>query len=219
MRPSSSLLPGVQAALCNNHCIRTQLRTPSVRSMATSVSSFGGKTFKYDQDEYDQYQNQLPMKEMAGDVRTEEIYMLSADSFRKILLNRPKALNALTLKMVREMTDMLTGIKMSKEAQYVWVEGKGKAFCAGGDVVSIFKAFHSKSSKAKELCATFFREEYQVGPRTDGAAFVVCVLRIVLVWVVVAVDDGVNIPLTCLLSVLSVLSVCLVCLVCLWSTV
>lgn len=54
------------------------------------------------------------------------------DSFTKVLLNRPKALNSLTHAMVRTLSNELPSINLAKS---VWFEGAGgKSFCAGGDV-------------------------------------------------------------------------------------
>ena len=59
------------------------------------------------------------------------------DSFLKIILNRPKALNSLNLEMIRDLNSSLSNINKSKA---FWMEGAGgKAFCAGGDVKALFE--------------------------------------------------------------------------------
>lgn len=58
------------------------------------------------------------------------------DSFLKIVLNRPKALNSLNLEMIRDLHSSLTNINKNKA---FWMEGAGgKAFCAGGDVKALY---------------------------------------------------------------------------------
>ena len=58
------------------------------------------------------------------------------DSFMKVLLNRPKALNSLNLDMIRVINAEIPALNQNKA---VWFEGAGgKAFCAGGDVKSLF---------------------------------------------------------------------------------
>jgi enoyl-CoA hydratase/carnithine racemase len=75
------------------------------------------------------------------------------ESFAKVLLNRPKALNSLNLQMIRDLTSNLDAIAKNKA---FWIEGAGgKAFCAGGDV----KALFDKDAKLDDRL-NFFREEF-----------------------------------------------------------
>lgn len=56
----------------------------------------------------------------------------------RLTLNRPKALNALTLDMVGIMQDALTAWEHDPAVHLVVVEGAGgRAFCAGGDIRAI----------------------------------------------------------------------------------
>jgi enoyl-CoA hydratase/carnithine racemase len=58
------------------------------------------------------------------------------DSFLKVVLNRPKALNALDLTMIKDIDSQLPAIASNKA---FWIEGAGgKAFCAGGDIKALF---------------------------------------------------------------------------------
>jgi enoyl-CoA hydratase len=82
-----------------------------------------------------------------------------------ITLNRPKALNALNLPMIRAMTPVLAAWAKDDAIRAVVIEGAGeKAFCAGGDVKSVCQA--GLAMKAGEddgaLTRDFFREEYQL---------------------------------------------------------
>ncbi|WP_342642204.1 enoyl-CoA hydratase/isomerase family protein [Rhodoligotrophos ferricapiens] len=76
-----------------------------------------------------------------------------------ITLNRPKALNALTLSMVREIHPMLRSWAEDPEIGHVIIKAAGdKAFCAGGDI----RALHDWGlAKAPEFL-DFYREEYQL---------------------------------------------------------
>ncbi|MGQ0443824.1 MAG: enoyl-CoA hydratase/isomerase family protein [Beijerinckiaceae bacterium] len=80
-----------------------------------------------------------------------------------ITLNRPKALNALTLNMVREMAGALYGWERDPGVTRIIVTGAGgKAFCAGGDLrilCELGKAGHY----AEQL--SFWREEYCLNRR------------------------------------------------------
>uniref|UniRef100_A0A336LWI3 3-hydroxyisobutyryl-CoA hydrolase, mitochondrial n=1 Tax=Culicoides sonorensis TaxID=179676 RepID=A0A336LWI3_CULSO len=72
-----------------------------------------------------------------------------------ITINRPKALNAINLDMVRKIYAKLKPWEENKNL--VVIKGAGeKSFCAGGDVRAIVEAGPTEDSKA------FFREEYQL---------------------------------------------------------
>ena len=80
-----------------------------------------------------------------------------------ITLNRPKALNALTLGMVRQMTQALLEWRADPEVLAVAVRGMGKdgpfgAFCAGGDI----RFFHQTALAGDPALEDFFTEEYQL---------------------------------------------------------
>lgn len=64
------------------------------------------------------------------------IDFIQNNSFLKVVLNRPKALNSLNLQMIKDLADNLSFIAGNKA---YWIEGTGgKAFCAGGDVKALF---------------------------------------------------------------------------------
>jgi enoyl-CoA hydratase len=75
-----------------------------------------------------------------------------------ILLNRPKALNALDLGMVRAMQAALDGWRDDPTVHAVVVEGAGgRSFCAGGDIRAVRTHALAGDGAAVER---FFREEY-----------------------------------------------------------
>jgi len=78
-----------------------------------------------------------------------------------ITLNRPQALNALSLAMIRDMTALLTAWAADPDIQAVAVlgvgrEGKSAAFCAGGDI----RFFHQAALAGDAALDAFFTEEY-----------------------------------------------------------
>lgn len=78
----------------------------------------------------------------------------------RIVLNRPKALNALDLDMIRGMTRMLTTWRDDPHVHAVVVEGAGeRAFCAGGDIRALRDGQLSGDRTSVEA---FFREEYDL---------------------------------------------------------
>ena len=77
-----------------------------------------------------------------------------------ITLNRPQALNALTLDMVRAMRAALDAWARDDAVTRIIVQGAGeKAFCAGGDIRKLAEA--GKEGRKEEALA-FWREEYEL---------------------------------------------------------
>src|SRR5215470_4515216 len=73
-----------------------------------------------------------------------------------LLLNRPKALNALTLDMTRALAAALRAWAMDPEIALVVIRSAGgRAFCAGGDVRALYEA-----GPGSPLTEIFYREEY-----------------------------------------------------------
>jgi enoyl-CoA hydratase len=74
-----------------------------------------------------------------------------------ITLNRPKALNALTLGMVRAMRAQLAAWADDRAIERVVIEGAGdRAFCAGGDIRVLYDWGLAKDPSF----IAFYREEY-----------------------------------------------------------
>ena len=77
-----------------------------------------------------------------------------------VTLNRPKALNALTIGMVRALTRKLREWASDPAITRVIVSGAGgKAFCAGGDIRVLYDM--GKAGRFEEAMI-FWREEYQL---------------------------------------------------------
>lgn len=76
----------------------------------------------------------------------------------RILMNRPKALNALTLDMIRVCDSILHEWKDDPHVHAVVIEGAGeRAFCAGGDIIALRDA---QVSGNRADADAFFTEEY-----------------------------------------------------------
>jgi 2-(1,2-epoxy-1,2-dihydrophenyl)acetyl-CoA isomerase len=69
----------------------------------------------------------------------------------QITLNRPEAANALNLQMAKEL--MATAIRCDEDpaVRAVLITGKGKLFCAGGDLASFAEAGEEMPALLKEL--------------------------------------------------------------------
>ncbi len=80
----------------------------------------------------------------------------------RILLNRPQALNTLTLAMVREFRRALDEFGDDDGVSAVLVTGTGdRGLCAGGDV----RILYELETSQKRLFADFWREEYELNAR------------------------------------------------------
>ena len=78
----------------------------------------------------------------------------------RIVLNRPQALNALDLAMIRACTQALTAWRDDPHVHAVVIEGAGdRAFCAGGDIRALRQYELDGEHHEAE---TFFREEYEL---------------------------------------------------------
>ncbi len=76
-----------------------------------------------------------------------------------ITLNSPKTLNSLDKEMCQLMAGKLESWQNSESIKAVILEGSGeKAFCAGGDVVALYKSMRDKDSYHKD----FFNFEYHL---------------------------------------------------------
>lgn len=72
------------------------------------------------------------------------------ENILEITLNRPDAYNALNLDMMRMLTEALSSAAVDASVQGVLLTGKGKAFCAGGDLKWI-------SQQAEEAGSVLYR--------------------------------------------------------------
>jgi len=97
---------------------------------------------------------------------TDQIISRVVGNLGHITLNRPKALNALTLDMVQEMTRLMVEWAADDNIGAVIVDGAGdRAFCAGGDVILLHDSGKAGDSRAEN----FWREEYILWLGLTGA--------------------------------------------------
>ncbi|XP_028661913.1 3-hydroxyisobutyryl-CoA hydrolase, mitochondrial [Erpetoichthys calabaricus] len=86
-----------------------------------------------------------------------EVLLQTSGCAGVITLNRPKALNALNLSMIRKIFPQLKKWEEDDQTSIVMIKGVGdKAFCAGGDIRAVADAGKAGGS----LIQDFFREEY-----------------------------------------------------------
>src|SRR5881227_1503628 len=79
-----------------------------------------------------------------------------------IRLNRPKAINAVTLEMFRDVDKALDEFESDPAVGLILLEGAGdRGLCAGGDIRALYESSKVKGDLGKILC----REEYILNAR------------------------------------------------------
>lgn len=91
-----------------------------------------------------------------------EIRFAAARGVGRVTLDRPRALNALTLGMVRAMDERLRAWADDPDIREVLVCGAGeRAFCAGGDIRTLYDRGVTSDDGA-DYPARFFRDEFRL---------------------------------------------------------
>jgi enoyl-CoA hydratase len=89
--------------------------------------------------------------------QTDEVVTRREGRSGRITMNRPQALNALTLGMVRLIWEALGAWRRDPDIELIVLDGAGeRALCAGGDV----RALYDSRSEGSGLARTFWSEEY-----------------------------------------------------------
>ncbi|KAK0519892.1 3-hydroxyisobutyryl-CoA hydrolase [Tilletia horrida] len=95
------------------------------------------------------------------------VQLLASGPVRTLRLNRPKALNALNLEMVKLLINHLDAIaptdasgKTGSDAPIILLRGEGRALCSGGDVLAVVNAANSDDPAVRKQSLDFFHDEY-----------------------------------------------------------
>lgn len=92
-------------------------------------------------------------------VRDGDIVVRAQGALRRITLNRPQALNALTLDMAATMLAQLRAWQDDTAVGAVLIDGAGeRALCAGGDL----RALYDAAKSGDDLAARFWSTEYRL---------------------------------------------------------
>lgn len=73
------------------------------------------------------------------------------------MLNRPKQLNALSAAMVSRLLELFLACAEDSSVKFIILKGKGRAFCAGGDVAAVVHDINRGNWKSG---ADYFRKEF-----------------------------------------------------------
>ncbi len=93
----------------------------------------------------------------------EDILFARRGAMAEITLNRPAALNSLTLAMMQALDPRLDEWEADRDVGAVVIRGAGgRAFCAGGDIRALYG---SRESGERTYRAAFYREEYSQNRR------------------------------------------------------
>ena len=94
-----------------------------------------------------------------------------------VYLNRPEAYNAFDLDMVQRLAETLTDLALDRNIIGVVISGKGKAFCAGGDLQWVnthrenpSKAFHQLAARFHQAILEIRRMPKPVVAAVNGLA-------------------------------------------------
>jgi enoyl-CoA hydratase len=89
----------------------------------------------------------------------ENLLVSNQKSARRITLNRPRAMNALTFDMVVKLYDLLRSWASDPEVRVVLLDGAGeRGLCAGGDIRALYEVARSGT----DLPQKFWKAEYQL---------------------------------------------------------
>ena len=103
----------------------------------------------------------------ASPVLFETVCTASGHAFGRASLNAPASLNALSLAMIDRLDSQLEAWAADPRVAVVVIDAVGdKAFCAGGDVVALYRSIGSTApGQVPREAAAFFEREYRLDHR------------------------------------------------------
>ncbi|XP_073061173.1 3-hydroxyisobutyryl-CoA hydrolase-like protein 1, mitochondrial [Primulina eburnea] len=99
----------------------------------------------------------LPSNPLIDDHADDMVLVEGKASSRTAILNRPSSLNALNISMVSRLHKLYKSWEDNPDIGFVASKGRGRAFCAGGDIVSLYNLI--KKGNLDE-CKEFFLKAY-----------------------------------------------------------
>ena len=100
---------------------------------------------------------------VSADGPGQKVLVRASGSLGRLTLNRPRAINALDLDMIRLLHEALDAWELDSDIDTVLLDGAGeRGLCAGGDVRGLYERTIGGGA---EESALFFREEYALNAR------------------------------------------------------
>lgn len=92
---------------------------------------------------------------------TDHIHTMIANHIGHLILDRPKVLNALSLEMIRTLTETLLSWRDNQDIHAVVIRStSAQSFCAGGDIRFFYEIAKAAPKGGRTLLEDFFTEEY-----------------------------------------------------------
>ncbi|WP_174730561.1 enoyl-CoA hydratase [Mesobacillus harenae] len=112
---------------------------------------------------------------MAVDFETNTVNLSINGRVAVLEMNRPEAMNALDLEMIKSLVYKLKEIGSSDDVDIVVLKGAGRAFCAGGDIKTMLSGtdengFYSVMDSISELAVTLYSMPKITISAVSGAA-------------------------------------------------
>lgn len=102
---------------------------------------------------------------MDQDKMPENVIISKNGSIGQIILNRPKALNALSLDMIRDIRFAFDRWENDNSVKAIYISANGgRAFCAGGDIKHFYRVGmdYRRGDIGFDVAMLFFKEEYDL---------------------------------------------------------
>src|SRR5207244_3040413 len=106
-------------------------------------------------------------RDMNDSVLFDTLRTVSGHAFGRATLNAPAVLNALSLAMIDRLDPQLTAWAQDPRIAGVVLDAVGdRAFCAGGDVVAVYRDIRAAGpGQVPTLASDFFEREYRLDYR------------------------------------------------------
>ncbi|XP_021317563.1 3-hydroxyisobutyryl-CoA hydrolase 1 [Sorghum bicolor] len=103
----------------------------------------------------------------AGGDSSDQLLVEADGSTRTLILNRPKKLNVLSSAMIKGLLRCFTVYEKDDRIKLLIMKGKGRAFCAGGDITGCVRSIHNGNYLFRIWIggADFFRHLYLLNYR------------------------------------------------------
>uniref|UniRef100_A0A7C8ZGY8 3-hydroxyisobutyryl-CoA hydrolase n=1 Tax=Opuntia streptacantha TaxID=393608 RepID=A0A7C8ZGY8_OPUST len=90
---------------------------------------------------------------------TDQVLVDDRQFVKTLTLNRPKQLNALSYDMVSRLLELFLAYEEDPDVKLIILKGKGRSFCAGGDVAAVVRDISGGNWRAG---ANYFRKEFSL---------------------------------------------------------